>query len=263
MVFYKGSEVVGIIPGMIKNNKCFLIGDDRVTDLNGAILNPEYTKKIIGAVAGFILKEDLEVEFYPLVKGNALAKLLPDMLKSVKLKKRHTLPLLKLPASWDEYLDSLSPKKRHELRRKLRKAKGAETKKLEAGEINKLFKLMESSSPEKKKFLSKEMKSFFKEIALYFEKEGLLRLMGSFYRGKIIGMLFCFQSQGTIYVFNTGYNPDFSKLSPGFISFALDIKNAIDEGINYYNFLRGEERFKFELGAQRIYSWKIKSLKSA
>ena len=134
---------------------------------------------------------------------------------------------------------------------------------LKAKDVFKLFELMESSSSEKEIFLDEEMKKFFSSLAIYFEKMGMLRLKGSFYNNEIMGMLFCFQMNNSVYAFNTGYNPDFEKLSPGVVSFSLDIKAAIDEGLNYYNFLRGEERFKFDLGARRTYTWRIKRLKSA
>lgn len=262
MVFYKNTEAVGIFPAEIKNHNLSFIGDERVTDINGGILNPIYSKKIIEVLADFIIAEDLKVELYPLDKENELVRFLPDMLKGEKVEKAEPFSVLKLPSSWDEYLNFLSSKNRHELRRKLAKAKDATIKKLKAEEIKKLFELMESSSVEKKNFLSKEMKDFFIMFALYLEKIGSLRLNGSFYKDEIVGILFCFQMGNTVYAFNTGYNPDFSKLSPGFISFALDIKSAISEGLSYYNFLRGEERFKFDLGAKRIYTWKIKKLES-
>ncbi len=262
MVFYEGKKVVGILPAEIKNHNLSLIGDERVTDLNGTILNPLYSKKITEVLADFIMEEDLKVELYPLDKESELLKILPDMLKEKRVEKAELFPVLELPSSWNEYLDSLFSKNRHELRRKLTKAKGAEIKRLESRDMDKLFELMESSSTEKKSFLSEEMKDFFSMITSYFEKIGALRLNGSFYRNKIIGILFCFQMGDTVYAFNTGYDPDFSKLSPGFISFALDIKLAISEGFSYYNFLRGEERFKFDLGGERIYTWKIERLKS-
>jgi CelD/BcsL family acetyltransferase involved in cellulose biosynthesis len=129
---------------------------------------------------------------------------------------------------------------------------------LKAGDIDKLFELMESSNAEKKSFLSEEMKDFFEALALSFEKTGRLRLKGSFYKNEIVGMLFSFQMGNTVYAFNTGYNPYFFKLSPGVISFALDIKSAIDEGFTYYNFLRGEERYKFALGAEKMSTRRIK-----
>lgn len=258
MVFYKDSEPVGILPAEIKDNTLFLIGDERVTDLNGIILNSRYSKEIIGSISDFILEKDLRVELYPLVPKSELMEFLPGMLNVKKVEKSESFSALKLPSSWEEYLGALSSKNRHEIRRKLKKVKGATIKKLKAEDINKLFDLMESSSTEKKSFLSKEMENFFYEIALYLEGIGALRLKACFYKNEILAILFCFQMKDTVYAFNTGYDPDFYELSPGVVSFALDIEEAIDEGFTCYNFLRGEERFKSDLGARRSYTWKIK-----
>lgn len=258
MVFYEDGKAVGIFPAEIKNHNLSLIGDERVTDLNDVILNPHYSEKIIEFLADYIIKEDLSIDLYPLTEDSVLVRLLHGIIDEKKAEKIAPFPVLKLPASWNRYLTSLSSKKRHELRRKLSKVEDAKIKQIKASDIDKLFELMEYSSSEKKDFLIEDMKEFFRAFAIYLEGVGALRLRASFYKGEIIGVLFCFQMKDMVYAFNTGYNPDFSKLSPGFISFALDIRSAISEGLSYYNFLRGEERFKFDLGAQRIYTWRIR-----
>ena len=263
MVFYKGEEVVGILPAELKSDNLYLIGDERVTDLNGLLSKPDYTEEIIDTLANFIIDQDLNIELSPLTKESKVLQFLPDKLDSKRLDKLETMPVLNMLSSWSKYLSSLSSKKRHELRRKIKKAEGAELRELRAKDIFKLFELMESSSSDKRIFLEEEMKNFFSSLALYFEKIGALRLKGAFYNNEIMGILFCFQMNDSVYAFNTGYNPDFGELSPGVVSFALDIKAGIDEGFTYYNFLRGEERFKFDLGARRFYTWKIKRLKSA
>jgi hypothetical protein len=232
MVFYDDKEAVGILPAEIKNYNLSLIGDERVTDINGGIFNPVYSKKI-----------------FEVLSGN---------LKRRRVEKAEPFSVLTLPSLWDDYISSLSSKKRHELRRKLAKSEGAEIKRLKSNDIGNLFELMESSSAEKKIFLSEEMKYFFSTLAEHFERMGALRLKGCFYKNEILAILFCFQLKDTVYAFNTGYNPDFYKLSPGVVSFALDIEEAIGEGFTCYNFLRGEERFKSDLGARRAYTWKIK-----
>ncbi len=258
MVFYKEKKAVGIIPANIKNGSLCLINDGRVTDFSGVVLVPDYSERIMKRLANFIIAEHLNIDLYPLLEGDELISILTVILNVKELEKAEVFPVLTLPSSWGDYIASLSSKNRHELRRKLNKAKGLEIKNLKAKDIDKLFKLMEYSSREKKEFLNKEMKDFFKELALYLEKSNMLRLKSSFYKDEIVGINFCFQMGDSVYAFNTGYNPDLYKLSPGLISFALDIRVAIDEKLLYYNFLRGEERFKFDLGAKRKYTWKIK-----
>jgi hypothetical protein len=257
MVFYDEEKAVGIVPANIKNGSLCLINDDRVTDFSGEILVPDYSKRIMERLANFIIKEDLNIDLYPLIEESEMVRFLPDMLKVKTLEKIEPFPVLRLPSSWSEYLAGLSAKKRHELRRKLNKIGGADIKELKASKIEKLFELMEYSKS-KKEFLNGDIKDFFKALASYLEGIGALRLKGVYLKEKILGVIFAFQKDNMIYAFNTGYNPKFYKLSPGFVSFAMDIRSAIDEGFTYYNFLRGEERFKFDLGSEKVYTWKIK-----
>ncbi|MEO0293224.1 MAG: GNAT family N-acetyltransferase [candidate division WOR-3 bacterium] len=254
MVLYDESEIVGIIPGEIKNRKLSLIGDERVTDLNGILFNPKYSEDVINTLSSFIKEKELRFELYPILPESPLMKIFPNESKKELV---NIIPILKLPRSWEEYLENLPSKERHEVRRKLRKVEGLKIRSLKGEEIKELFIMMESF-PQKREFLTKNMKKFFLNLALYLEGEKLLRLKASFYKREILAILFCFQSENTIYAFNSAYNTKFYKLSPGFVSFAMDIKEAIEEGFTYYNFLRGEERFKFDLGARKTYTWKIK-----
>jgi len=49
-------------------------------------------------------------------------------------------------------------------------------------------------------------------------------------------------------LYNSGFNPDFSSLSPGQVLTAYTIKDAIENGRTLYDFLRGNEEYKFRLG---------------
>ena len=172
MVFYKDGEAVGIFPAEIKDHNLISVGDERVTDLNGAILNPRYSKKIIKVLADFIVEGSLRVGLYPLANESELMRIIPGMLKEVKLEEAEPFAVLELPSSWDDYLILLTSKKRHELRRKLAKIEGATIREIKARDVDKLFKLMEYSSSEKKDFLIEEMKEFFRAFAKYLEGIG-------------------------------------------------------------------------------------------
>jgi CelD/BcsL family acetyltransferase involved in cellulose biosynthesis len=45
-----------------------------------------------------------------------------------------------------------------------------------------------------------------------------------------------------------GFDPDQKRWSPGIVLFALAIRAAIDEGAKYFDLLRGQSRYKSELG---------------
>ena len=258
IIFLKDGNVVGILPAIINNDTLKLIGDERVTDLNDIIYMPGYEEFIVGSFASFIKEENLFIDIAPLEKDSILVKLLPLFLEELTVEKADLCPILPLASSWDEYLATIEGKVRHELRRKLRKVKEAKIERLPPDQIDVLFQLMSASDKNKKNFLTNEIREFFKALASAFFKKGWLRYEATFLRGYPIGVVFGFQMKNHIYLYNTGYDPDFSDLSPGIATIVLDIRLAIDEGFGYYDFLRGGEGFKFSFGASERYTMRIR-----
>ena len=57
------------------------------------------------------------------------------------------------------------------------------------------------------------------------------------------------------YGYMTGYNSEYSKLSPGRVMMAYSIKKAINHQFQIYDFLRGEEDYKFSFfGAKKYFN---------
>ena len=51
-------------------------------------------------------------------------------------------------------------------------------------------------------------------------------------------------------VTNSGFNPSYYSDSVGLINKAYCIRQAIDDGRQTFDFLRGAERYKYDLGAE-------------
>jgi CelD/BcsL family acetyltransferase involved in cellulose biosynthesis len=98
---------------------------------------------------------------------------------------------------------------------------------------------------------------FLKNVAQLFAQHSWLRFCAAYLDARPIGVLFSFQFVDRIYLYNAGFDPDFSHLSPGIVAIGLDIKTAIDEGFKYYDFLRGEENYKRQFGAQKRSTMRI------
>jgi len=62
----------------------------------------------------------------------------------------------------------------------------------------------------------------------------------------------------TLYAYITGYDPDYSKLSPGNMIGLYSLKEAINQQYNYYEFYQGEDRYKLNLGAERRFPTTVK-----
>ena len=168
-------------------------------------------------------------------------------------------PIITLPASWDDYLMTLDKKQRHEVRRKLRKAdREADTRFVIVGpehdlraEMQSFIELHQLSTPDKDEFMDPTMQAFFFEVAEALQALGWLQLAFIQMNGQKAASLLNFDYDGSILVYNSGYDPSqFSQLSPGIVVTARCIEHAISLGRNEFDFLRGDEVYKYRFGAQ-------------
>ena len=56
----------------------------------------------------------------------------------------------------------------------------------------------------------------------------------------------CFEWDGTVGLYNSGFAPERAALSPGLVLLSHVIRDAIARGRPRFDFLRGEERYKLE-----------------
>jgi CelD/BcsL family acetyltransferase involved in cellulose biosynthesis len=168
-------------------------------------------------------------------------------------------PIVPLPESWDEYLMMLDKKQRHEVRRKLRRADGgADTRFYVVGpghdlqaEMQAFIDLHQKSAPEKDKFMDPQMQGFFFDAAEVLQTCGWLQLAFVEMDGQKAATLLNFDYGESILVYNSGYDPaQFRHLSPGIIVTARCIEHAISLGRRSFDFLRGDEVYKYRFGGQ-------------
>jgi CelD/BcsL family acetyltransferase involved in cellulose biosynthesis len=168
-------------------------------------------------------------------------------------------PRMPLPATWEDYLASLGKKDRHELRRKIRRAfdSGAEvtfdaltTQAEIAGAMDDFLSLHTGSRADKGEFMTAEMEVFFRRMASAMAAEDLVRLFFLRVNGKPAAAVLCFDAGTHLYMYNSGYDPAYSGLSVGIVSKALVMQWAIENGKSGLDFLRGDEPYKYDLGAK-------------
>jgi CelD/BcsL family acetyltransferase involved in cellulose biosynthesis len=165
-------------------------------------------------------------------------------------------PIIALPASWDDYLNGLEKKQRHELRRKLRRAEGHPTparlrlvgpgEDLEAA-TESLLRLM-AYEVRKTGFLTEAMRRQFRATVQAAAENGWLQLAFLDVGGGPAAGYLNFDYRGRIWVYNSGINPEHTSLSPGWVLLAHLIRWAIENGRSEFDFLRGDEPYKRQLG---------------
>ena len=168
-------------------------------------------------------------------------------------------PIIPLPATWDDHLSSLSKKQRHEIRRKLRRAEGSgqinwyivnEEHDL-AAEMEAFIELHQKSHVDKDEFMDAQMRGFFHAAAQVLHEAGWLQLAFMEVNGEKAATMLNFDYRDSIQVYNSGYDPQkYRQLSPGIVLLSYCIQWAIELGRSKFDFLRGDEEYKYRFGAQ-------------
>lgn len=166
-------------------------------------------------------------------------------------------PIISLPHSFDAYLDTLDSKQRRELSRKLRRAEAAAVTTTIVGpdddidaEVDSFLDLLQKSTFEKREWLNDDRRAMFYEVARHSQKNSTLQLMFTSIEGRRAAALFNFDYNDRIWVYNSGLDPAaFSALSPGVVLTATAIEKAIELGRAEFDFLRGDEEYKYRFGA--------------
>jgi CelD/BcsL family acetyltransferase involved in cellulose biosynthesis len=177
---------------------------------------------------------------------------------SVDFHREDTAPGLDLPSDFESYLKLLSKKDRHEMRRKRRKAEKEQEVAFHTitdpsqvmDTLPHFLTLFRRSANTKNDFLTPERECFFQSLAEEFSRRGWLEIFSLSFGSREVAYLFCFHYNGTRYLYNAAYDLDYSSLSPGIVVITYCLEDAISRGINRFDFLRGDETYKYRFGAQ-------------
>lgn len=243
-----------------------LLGSDRVSDSLDAVvaagMEGEFWAELLRSPPEMLAEGPLHLP--SVVEGSPSLSLLPGICGERGIaffaEEADRSPFLRLPESFDDYLGQLDKKERHELRRKLRRAGEAEPRLSfrvtgTAEELSRDFpsflELHRRSHPEKRRFMDDRMAEFFREVAQGFFSAGWLRLAFLSGAGGDIASAFQIETDRALLLYNSGFDPEAGgRMSPGMVLLARCVEDAIGRGLKEYDFLRGRERYKYDLGGQ-------------
>ncbi len=250
-----------------------LLGSMDVWDYRDLILPAGKEEEALGVLARFWGEGPLEeLEFRGISEFSPTLRFLPDLLQTCGFRVTQTVQevsiYLNLPRTWDDFLAHLDSKDRHELRRKMRRLERESSFEIRQGQEENLAERMDAfldlhrkSRKDKAEFMTPEMEGYFREIALRFRERGWLSLPFLRAEGKDAAAYFSFRYQGVEYVYNSGYDPEYARLSPGIVLAADCIRRAMEKGMTVFHFLRGQEDYKYRLGGKEEKIYQIKAVK--
>jgi CelD/BcsL family acetyltransferase involved in cellulose biosynthesis len=246
-------------------NHLSLVGCVDVSDYLDVIVAHGYEDQVYAALLDTLTSADFpvwdELHLCTLPEASPACAQMKSAAESRNLRvescKHDVAPIIDLPATWDEYLATLDKKQRHEVRRKLRRIEETQAAwhTLDANDsvdeaITDFVELHKASRPDKHLFMDSRMQNFFLEIARALNPHGWLQILFLQVEGKRAASLLNFVYHNDILVYNSGYDPiKYGALSPGIVLFARSIQDAIADKRRRYDFLRGNEEYKYRFGA--------------
>jgi CelD/BcsL family acetyltransferase involved in cellulose biosynthesis len=164
--------------------------------------------------------------------------------------------------SWESYIATLGGEHRHNFRRRLRSlAKTfdvrfeyavSEKERHEAlASLVALHNMRWRGRGGSNALYTPALWSFHEELSRLALQRGWLRLFVLRLDGRAAASLYGFIYNRTFYFYQQGFDPRYAKRSLGLVMTGLTIEGAIKEGAEEYDFLRGEEEFKFLWARQK------------
>jgi CelD/BcsL family acetyltransferase involved in cellulose biosynthesis len=174
-------------------------------------------------------------------------------------------PVLTLDGTWEDYLKRLDKKQRQELRRKMRRATrdpsgtkwtliGPDDDSLTSAEE---FLQLMTTDLRKVEFLTPAMRVQFQRLIQAAHENGWLHLSFLDIGSERAAGYLSFDYGDRLWVYNSGVNDVYLALSPGWVLLGNMIRWAIENGRHEFDFLRGDERYKYQLGGQDRYIYRL------
>jgi CelD/BcsL family acetyltransferase involved in cellulose biosynthesis len=173
-------------------------------------------------------------------------------------------PIISLPSSWEEYLHQIGRKQRHEVRRKMKifTELGGTFEFISqptTSDFTDFTKLHRASSSEKASYWNECTTTFFQRLFDIGVHEGWLQLSFAKLGTRRVAACFLFVEHDQWSLYNTGFDLNQAQSQAGNALLAWIIQRATMLGVKRFDFLRGDESYKFRMGAvaQPLYTLQL------
>ncbi|MHB1131225.1 MAG: GNAT family N-acetyltransferase [Chloroflexota bacterium] len=270
-----GDGPVGIAPLLRRQGRLSFVAGTDVSDYLDLLVRRGEEVVVAEALSAYLLELRWgELALDSLAADSCTLRYLAPALGGVGLatvaEQQEVCPVVALPSDWEVYLASLSRKDRHELRRKQRRLESAGSTRFSAlvdaeigsQDVEDFLTLHRLSRPDKAAFMDEPMRGFFRQLFARFARDGLLRLYFLEYQEQRVAATLCFDWGEDLLLYNSGYDPAYAPLSVGLLLKAHCLRDAIALGRRRFDFLRGNERYKYDLGGVDVPVYGLRAVRS-
>jgi CelD/BcsL family acetyltransferase involved in cellulose biosynthesis len=270
---YEGQVLIGLAPLMVQRHQFAGLSVFRriaflgtgISDRLDVLSLPGREQVILGAIASYLANQRWDVvDLQEVPEESATARLLPELAEPlgarVEVTAQSICPVINLPEDPEAHFATLSKKlrqnltyygkqlrKKHVVTVEFSKSGSRLTEDLQA--FIQLYRRSFAHRPGTDKLTGEEFAAFRREVAERLASQNrlllaLLRIDGTEAAGGL-----CFRYGGTCYCYNLCHDPAWERESVGTILQWEVIQYAITLGCHKFDFLRGDEAYKYRWGA--------------
>ncbi len=268
------SELVGIAPFYLSEHErgswagkrsLKLVGCVEVSDFLDVVIAAGWEEQVYYCLLDWLQGEDAPawdfLDLCNLPEDSLSYKVLPSIFRNaglrVEVDQEDVAPHVHLPARYENYLMQIDKKQRHEIRRKQRRVE----RELDVDftliqsmdelqeSMDEFLRLQRMSRPDKETFMTPHMERFFRVMAGRMLETGYLHLSFLSLNGEKAAALLAFEYKKELLLYNSGYDTEkWAGYSPGWVLLGYVIQHAIARGIEVFDFLQGDEEYKYRFG---------------
>lgn len=228
-----------------------LVGPENLVDYRSPLGDP--SSALSEVIAAWPPGVGYRFDSLPLEAATLFSQALGSAGLGAEMVAHESAAVLDLPTSYDDYLANLAKKERHEIRRKMRRFETAHgpprvVTYFEPGPaLLRFFRLHKLADGSKSAFMTPAMIRLFMDL-VSLDGWQVDALYGDGPRS--IASAVSFVDDSGHYLYNTAYDPGYRESSPGVVLLAALIKAAIDARLRVFDFLKGDEQYKYRMGAE-------------
>jgi CelD/BcsL family acetyltransferase involved in cellulose biosynthesis len=253
-----GGRVVGILPLVRRGSLLTMLGVERLYPDHIAVLAAgEPTQELLAsllraalAAAGGSARIDLPMVAAESGMDRACAAAgLPARVRAAGI-----APYLPIRGSFEEFLKGLSSNERYKIRNRTKKMLGVTGVRFGAVaddeipavlcRLRELHALRATQKGIESSFDRDDVQQFHARLVTALPA-GSLSFRCLYSGDEIFAVFYGFALQGRLFYFQLGYDPTWSERSPGIVLLSEVIRDAHERGCTEFNFLQGDESFKW------------------
>lgn len=238
-------RLVGLFPFMRLDGRLLLWGAG-TSDWLGGVLDPGLEP---GTLADALTEMEAALDLFQLPENSPLLRVPAPGGWEDRLAFSESCALLSLPAE-------LSPNMRQNLRyygKRAARAGIAGPERASAANVERLAELHTRRWEKREEagiFADRRILAWLREAAPLMERAGLLRLYAMRLRGDIVAAMCVLHGKGRAFYYIGGFEPEYAKLGLGTVLIGHAVAEAEGENFRSFDFLRGQEDYKYRWGAK-------------